>query len=121
MIRRPPRSTLFPYTTLFRSSGAPVDTGVEAEVDEGGEKPVGVVAKEGVLYPGGAFSQGCEEEGAVGNALGARDPHRCVWLLVQRRYLEFFWECATNVFYEEVHAGDAGDGPHRREIGRAHV
>src|SRR3712207_7141182 len=24
MIRRPPRSTLFPYTTLFRSSGQPV-------------------------------------------------------------------------------------------------
>src|SRR5256885_8895602 len=24
MIRRPPRSTLFPYTTLFRSAGAPV-------------------------------------------------------------------------------------------------
>src|SRR2546429_6422628 len=24
MIRRPPRSTLFPYTTLFRSFGAPV-------------------------------------------------------------------------------------------------
>src|SRR5256885_17186134 len=23
MIRRPPRSTLFPYTTLFRSSGTP--------------------------------------------------------------------------------------------------
>src|SRR4051812_49948116 len=23
MIRRPPRSTLFPYTTLFRSKGAP--------------------------------------------------------------------------------------------------
>src|SRR5256885_9352768 len=26
MIRRPPRSTLFPYTTLFRSSGAITDT-----------------------------------------------------------------------------------------------
>src|SRR2546426_2587602 len=25
MIRRPPRSTLFPYTTLFRSDGAGVD------------------------------------------------------------------------------------------------
>src|ERR1035438_3969641 len=25
MIRRPPRSTLFPYTTLFRSGTAPVD------------------------------------------------------------------------------------------------
>src|SRR5690349_22555206 len=24
MIRRPPRSTLFPYTTLFRSHGAPL-------------------------------------------------------------------------------------------------
>src|SRR3712207_9009199 len=24
MIRRPPRSTLFPYTTLFRSEGGPV-------------------------------------------------------------------------------------------------
>src|SRR3712207_8572910 len=26
MIRRPPRSTLFPYTTLFRSTTAPVRT-----------------------------------------------------------------------------------------------
>src|SRR3712207_7469310 len=27
MIRRPPRSTLFPYTTLFRSQSAPVVAG----------------------------------------------------------------------------------------------
>src|ERR1041384_8430286 len=26
MIRRPPRSTLFPYTTLFRSPSAPTDS-----------------------------------------------------------------------------------------------
>src|SRR5436853_1041232 len=26
MIRRPPRSTLFPYTTLFRSAGAKLDS-----------------------------------------------------------------------------------------------
>src|SRR5436305_10847113 len=26
MIRRPPRSTLFPYTTLFRSPGGPIPT-----------------------------------------------------------------------------------------------
>src|SRR2546425_1652568 len=26
MIRRPPRSTLFPYTTLFRSSACPITT-----------------------------------------------------------------------------------------------
>src|SRR3712207_7373736 len=31
MIRRPPRSTLFPYTTLFRSQSL-IDQGVPAEV-----------------------------------------------------------------------------------------
>src|SRR3712207_8323937 len=30
MIRRPPRSTLFPYTTLFRSAGAPAPRPVRA-------------------------------------------------------------------------------------------
>src|SRR2546422_7536352 len=30
MIRRPPRSTLFPYTTLFRSRSPPRDTGRRA-------------------------------------------------------------------------------------------
>src|SRR3712207_6882365 len=30
MIRRPPRSTLFPYTTLFRSLGAPGSGGLLA-------------------------------------------------------------------------------------------
>src|SRR3712207_7309595 len=29
MIRRPPRSTLFPYTTLFRSEEFPIRVGVE--------------------------------------------------------------------------------------------
>src|SRR2546430_12824803 len=38
MIRRPPRSTLFPYTTLFRSRGEPVD---ERRVEGG----VGAVAE----------------------------------------------------------------------------
>src|SRR2546421_3477891 len=35
MIRRPPRSTLFPYTTLFRSCGAPF-AGGRAGAPEGG-------------------------------------------------------------------------------------
>src|SRR3712207_7237664 len=34
MIRRPPRSTLFPYTTLFRSD-VPGDVGVEAVAGDG--------------------------------------------------------------------------------------
>src|SRR3712207_7776600 len=31
MIRRPPRSTLFPYTTLFRSHRDPADRGVRGD------------------------------------------------------------------------------------------
>src|SRR5688572_32699820 len=34
MIRRPPRSTLFPYTTLFRSSAAHGEVGGRPEVVE---------------------------------------------------------------------------------------
>src|SRR3989454_11196934 len=33
MIRRPPRSTLFPYTTLFRSLGANMATRISVPVD----------------------------------------------------------------------------------------
>src|SRR2546429_7369026 len=41
MIRRPPRSTLFPYTTLFRSrvQAAGTDGAVEAQVVFVGEHP----------------------------------------------------------------------------------
>ena len=35
MIRRPPRSTLFPYTTLFRSSGANEQSRGLAEINLG--------------------------------------------------------------------------------------
>src|SRR3712207_8693058 len=38
MIRRPPRSTLFPYTTLFRSGGAALATS-GATIGQRGEKP----------------------------------------------------------------------------------
>src|SRR3712207_7433805 len=38
MIRRPPRSTLFPYTTLFRS---PTPRGDAAGVAGGGQRPAG--------------------------------------------------------------------------------
>src|SRR5438132_7421707 len=34
MIRRPPRSTLFPYTTLFRSVKIPGEIGIRAASDE---------------------------------------------------------------------------------------
>ena len=37
MIRRPPRSTLFPYTTLFRSDGR--ISGIEGYSSRAGEDP----------------------------------------------------------------------------------
>src|SRR3712207_8983269 len=39
MIRRPPRSTLFPYTTLFRSGGGGPDVQDEVDVGVRGERP----------------------------------------------------------------------------------
>src|SRR5690349_22866315 len=42
MLRRPPRSTLFPYTTLFRSVG-------EALLALGGDRRLGVVGRAQVL------------------------------------------------------------------------
>src|SRR2546427_7509400 len=48
MIRRPPRSTLFPYTTLFRSFGAvEIDGGPWCKIPEG--KPgAGIVIKDAI-------------------------------------------------------------------------
>src|SRR3712207_7592513 len=57
MIRRPPKSTLFPYTTLFRSAG-----GVEAEHDHG-ETLQGVDA--GLPDHGGDRAEGAD----------GREPH----------------------------------------------
>src|SRR2546430_3813542 len=37
MIRRPPRSTLFPYTTLFRSQDFHADVVVSEHADRGGD------------------------------------------------------------------------------------
>src|SRR3712207_7745887 len=39
MIRRPPRSTLFPYTTLFRSHDGATAVGVPAERHQVGQRP----------------------------------------------------------------------------------
>src|SRR5256886_11662597 len=44
MIRRPPRSTLFPYTTLFRSRGRHL---LPASGPQHGERPRGVPAPPG--------------------------------------------------------------------------
>src|SRR2546426_234744 len=74
MIRRPPRSTLFPYTTLFRSGrdrrrGAHADREVSGRIGGGaGRRP------RGAGDPGGADAVGGDR--GCGRVLGggARDP-----------------------------------------------
>src|SRR3712207_8973650 len=61
MIRRPPRSTLFPYTTLFRSEEA---VGVAGDVVEPGGGEVVEGGHRGVDVAGLRRAQG--EDGAVG-------------------------------------------------------
>src|SRR5436309_4611184 len=58
MIRRPPRSTLFPYTTLFRSldtaNGTPLD-GVRLEREEKTENRAGADAAATMFVSFGSF------------------------------------------------------------------
>src|SRR2546429_3057217 len=49
MIRRPPRSTLFPYTTLFRSFGAHAAARKRAVPTEGGVRPVAPAVRPAVV------------------------------------------------------------------------
>src|SRR2546427_7831604 len=73
MIRRPPRSTLFPYTTLFRSLGRPVVPFQEIRakrvissrlrVREQPREPVRCLAQEGPIRPGrGSEISRCRSE-----------------------------------------------------------
>src|SRR2546426_10653789 len=49
MIRRPPRSTLFPYTTLFRSQGRHVHPDVSFVLFPGSHRILETMAREGLL------------------------------------------------------------------------
>src|SRR3712207_7778237 len=66
MIRRPPRSTLFPYTTLFRSQADRVDLVVAAERAERGVIAAGeavlVDLRDALLHQTGAQVAGRSEE-----------------------------------------------------------
>src|SRR5256885_4797978 len=46
MIRRPPRSTLFPYTTLFRSAAQGGARAIEVPLDDEGRHDLGAMARE---------------------------------------------------------------------------
>src|SRR3712207_7244508 len=66
MIRRPPRSTLFPYTTLFRSRVAH-GARVAAVADEANRAPgpLGLVAREGRVLDEDRARPGVDREAAA--------------------------------------------------------
>src|SRR3712207_7504363 len=68
MIRRPPRSTLFPYTTLFRSQDRRGDLAEHPEEQRGIEEPWGVLRD--LQQPPGTPPTLCEQ------LLGADPGHR---------------------------------------------
>src|SRR5258708_28380065 len=51
MIRRPPRSTLFPYTTLFRSTLRPGGHVLPERVTEDLPKAAEIIKKAGLKFP----------------------------------------------------------------------
>src|SRR3712207_7198408 len=81
MIRRPPRSTLFPYTTLFRSAGP----------NRAGRLRAGAARSRGTGRVGGSAAdrRGGDHHGSVGSvlsrALGRSEEHTSE--LQSRQYL----------------------------------
>src|SRR3712207_7533386 len=68
MIRRPPRSTLFPYTTLFRSGDETIPVAQDHEVAEpppDRAPPHGDLAGEGHHAVGGRVDRGADGSGEV--------------------------------------------------------
>src|SRR3712207_8935463 len=59
MIRRPPRSTLFPYTTLFRSDARP--GGAPARADRGRVRVLTVIGKRPQFVKAAAVSRPLRE------------------------------------------------------------
>src|SRR3712207_7583803 len=80
MIRRPPRSTLFPYTTLFRSR-----LRVDADLELPQPAVAGEVGDPHVVPRGGAGRSGHDQPPAVGAGPDAEVRRRVAALAVQDR------------------------------------
>src|ERR1039458_8668775 len=102
MVRRPPRSTLFPYTTLFRS-----DAGVELYLREGG---VALLERVGAVIK----SPGVPREAPViAKALARGMP-----VLGE---LELGWRLLSNEVIAVTGTNGTTTSVELIEIGRAHV
>src|SRR5258708_15387653 len=84
MIRRPPRSTLFPYTTLFRSAGHVLEVDVgEVEVEGG----AGVLLRD--VAAGDAFVVGGEGRSEEHTSELQSPDHLVCRLLLEKKNNEY--------------------------------
>src|SRR5256885_8669025 len=81
MIRRPPRSPLFPYTTLFRSSG-PYPAGIRTD-REARQAP-----RRGTPRPGSPAENSGLQQGDILVSIGGTTVSRDNWRNVLNRYKE---------------------------------
>src|SRR3712207_8655539 len=90
MIRRPPRSTLFPYTTLFRSLGERVEDalppGGPAGLGADGADRVDQLGLAGRRHPVAVAQQG-HQQGADDDGVGDRRSEEHTSELQSRQYL----------------------------------
>src|SRR2546425_10558042 len=130
MIRRPPRSTLFPYTTLFRSAEAPQieplllrDRGEVQEILREASPEVHAPVERDLELPPArgdvaATRRDWRDAGPVQAAEVVEPPQVC--RRQRRRDLhDIAWPGALDP--QRARALDALDLPLEREIGRAHV
>src|SRR2546427_6617667 len=95
MIRRPPRSTLFPYTTLFRSRDA-----LAREVDRGGERLQDLAGLAGTLL--------CEGLGGVdvhgnGEALAQQGDRKSTRLNSSHSQISYAVFCLKKKKHKHAH------------------
>src|SRR2546427_5130014 len=117
MIRRPPRSTLFPYTTLFRSALAPV---LPDRVIAGGPTTSGVLIF-GARQPDGRWAILYEVHGGGEGATAAKDGASAVrahMSNVMNTPIEVIeGEYPIMVEEQALRLGSGGDGAHRGGLG----
>src|SRR3712207_7695990 len=90
MIRRPPRSTLFPYTTLFRSGGAEDGALLQRDVEpgDGAGRAVAVDRRDLRRTPSRVVDDvGVAGAGRVGDRLGVERSEEHTSELQSRQYL----------------------------------
>src|SRR3712207_7536643 len=81
MIRRPPRSTLFPYTTLFRSPNLVATSTWNLD----GDGAITIIAADGARYPGKRLGRRSEEHTSE---LQSRQYLVCRLLLEKKKNME---------------------------------